>query len=124
MRKEVAARWRSEHPSKVSGYGKALRERQRLAALRHYGGDPPTCECCGEKELKFLTLDHINGGGNKARAEEKHKGGTRQYSLLAKAGFPPGYQVLCWNCNAATGLYGACPHGLHRAALTTGEGEP
>ena len=32
------------------------------------------------------------------------------YRYLKIRGFPPGYQVLCHNCNQAKGFYGKCPH--------------
>jgi hypothetical protein len=25
-------------------------------------------------------------------------------------GYPPGFRVLCHNCNMAIGLFGVCPH--------------
>ena len=90
------------------------RKKQRLAGLKHrlkvrfevikgYGGK---CVCCGEKEIKFLSIDHIKGDGKKHR--KKTKGHT--YSDLLKRNFPKGYQVLCHNCNMAKGFYGKCPH--------------
>ena len=33
-------------------------------AIIHYGGE---CVCCGEKEIKFLTIDHTKGNGKKHR---------------------------------------------------------
>lgn len=80
----------------------------RLEVLTHYSGGKPKCACCGEEEIKFLTIDHINGGGRKDR-EENGKG-TMMYRRLRKTGYPKGYQVLCYNCNCAKGAYGKCPH--------------
>ncbi len=58
--------------------------------------------------MAFLVIDHIDGGGTK---ERKDRGaGARFFAWLRKEGFPPGYRVLCHNCNAATSLYGECPH--------------
>ena len=34
-----------------------------------YSEGQPKCACCGEKELSFLTIDHINGKGNIHRKE-------------------------------------------------------
>ena len=64
------------------------------------------CACCGEARMGFLTVDHINGGGN----AHKREIGSKLYSLLRKSGFPSGYRILCFNCNIASGLYGRCPH--------------
>ena len=65
------------------------------------------CACCGESYLEFLVLDHIHGGGCKERRKYARGGLWRK---LRKEGYPPGYRVLCQNCNASLGLYGYCPH--------------
>ena len=87
--------------------------KRRVIVLNQYGGNPPKCACCGEKEYKFLSIDHINGGGNKHRKEmglKDGKGGSI-YCWLIQNNFPKGFQVLCHNCNMAKGFYGKCPHG-------------
>ena len=75
-----------------------------------YGGF--VCACCGETIPGFLTIDHINGGGSKHRKEiEKGKGGCQLYYWLKREGYPPGYQVLCYNCNCGRAHNnGICPH--------------
>ena len=66
------------------------------------------CACCNEPHLRFLTVDHINGGGNKQR---KTIGQGRLYQWLIKNNFPDGYQILCFNCNAGREYNGGiCPH--------------
>lgn len=75
----------------------------RLAALVRYSQDPPSCKCCGETLLVFLTIDHINGGGS------KHYTGSKLYLWLRQCGYPNGFQVLCWNCNSAKHILGTCP---------------
>lgn len=57
--------------------------------------------------MEFLSIDHINGGGNRHREKV---GSAKVYAWLKKRGYPKGYQVLCHNCNQAIGLYGKCPH--------------
>ena len=67
------------------------------------------CVCCGEDNLGFLSIDHINGGGRAHRKEVG--GGVQLWRLIIKAGFPVDYQLLCYNCNL--GRYhngGICPH--------------
>lgn len=83
----------------------------RYIVLKHYSKkDLPECTCCGEKELKFLSIDHVNGGGNAHRKTIANgKGGNLAYWLLRNE-LPEGYQTLCHNCNMAKGFYGACPH--------------
>ena len=71
-----------------------------------YGGR--FCRCCGEKEMKFLTIDHINGGGCR-HLKELARSGTTLYNWLKKNKFPDGFRVLCFNCNSGRKL-GPCPH--------------
>ena len=70
----------------------------KLLVLRHYGGNPPKCAKCNEKNIKFLCLDHINNDGNIQR-KKLSKLGTVFYRWLIKNNFPKGLQVLCYNCN-------------------------
>jgi hypothetical protein len=85
--------------------------------FRHYGGW--ICACCGETEPLFLTLDHINNDGNEFRKRIVSKKGYDRgagsggftYAYLYRHNFPPGYQVLCSNCNHGKRMNkGVCPH--------------
>lgn len=82
----------------------------KLTVLSQYAGGTPKCACCGETEPKFLSIDHINGGGLQERMANGGRGATGFYLSLKRRGYPEGYQVLCHNCNQAKGHYGACPH--------------
>lgn len=75
----------------------------REKVLNHYGAE---CVCCGENRIEFLTIDHIDGGGNKHRKRVNQN----FYFWLLKNNFPNGYRVLCMNCNHSLGQYGYCPH--------------
>lgn len=92
--------------------------RYRLTCITFYGGVNPKCACCGESIYEFLSIDHINGGGNKHRKEMRSGqtkssfGGATTYRWLINNKFPEGFQVLCHNCNLAKGYYGKCPHEL------------
>jgi len=102
---EQGRRWRAANRDKHRAEGKRFRERTRAAVLHAYGG---VCVCCGETEVKFLGIDHIEGGGTTHR---KELGGVgKLYAWLLKQGCPDGYRLLCHNCNLARGFYGACPH--------------
>jgi len=81
----------------------------KLEVLIHYGGSPPKCACCGETNVEFLTIDHINGEGHKQR---KTQGlGTQFYYWLKRNNFPEGFRVLCYNCNCGRAKNGGiCPH--------------
>lgn len=79
----------------------------RLEVMDAYGGR--FCACCGESELKFLAIDHVNGGGGRHRREVG--GSDKVFRDLKKRGFPPGFQVLCHNCNFGRHINGGvCPH--------------
>lgn len=101
--KKMKQKWQEENREKQRLAGAKYRLKVRLAVIKGYGGK---CVCCGETEIKFLCIDHIDGGGKKHR--KKTKGHT--YPDLLKRNFPKGHQVLCHNCNLAKGFYGKCPH--------------
>lgn len=82
-----------------------LRVKRRV--YQAYGG--PICACCGEADERFLTLDHINNDGAAHRKEVNP--GMQLYRWLEDQGFPPEYQILCFNCNHGRYLNGGiCPH--------------
>lgn len=90
------------------------RETAKIEMLEQYG---KVCACCGESEPTFLTLDHINGGGNAHRRAIMNGhtvGGPAFYAKLKKLGWPAGLQVLCFNCNWAKGKFPECPHERQR----------
>lgn len=73
-----------------------------------YGGY--ICKCCGEKEIKFLSIDHIDGQGNKKR-KELYGAGITFYRWLIKNNFPSRFQILCMNCQFGRKFNnGTCPH--------------
>lgn len=107
----------SPDPAKIRTHEKRKRDRLRLLVLKTYSGGAPTCACCAERRLEFLSIDHINGCGSELRKTQGT--GPRLYATLKRAGFPEGYRVLCHNCNMALGFYGYCPHtNLERAEAT------
>lgn len=77
---------------------------QKLQVFQHYGG--AICSCCAVIGLEFLSLDHVNNNGNK----DPDSGG-KLYRRLIKENFPPGFRVLCHNCNLGRHINGGvCPH--------------
>ena len=86
-----------------------LRIKNKDVVFSHYSFGKPECTCCGEKEMKFLCIDHINNDGALHR-KNYGRVGHRIYTWLKNKGYPEGYQVLCFNCNNAKALYGECPH--------------
>ena len=82
----------------------------KFEVLNHYTDGRLTCECCGESYY-FLTLDHIDGFGEQHRRETGELGSNGMYIYLRRGHFPPGFQILCYNCNSARKNFGGvCPH--------------
>ena len=70
----------------------------------HYG---KICGCCGEAEIMFLTIDHVDNNG----CSDRRINGTHIYRRLIREGFPKNFQVLCRNCNWGKHINGGvCPH--------------
>lgn len=85
-----------------------IKKRQRVFELKmkiieHYSNGRMTCANCGLKDVKNLTVDHINGNGEKHRKTMRLSGGHSFYHWLIKLNYPPGYQILCFACNMAKG---------------------
>lgn len=88
---------------------RAIRNRYlqlKQMAFDMYGG--AKCACCGETIFKFLTLDHINNDG----AAQRKKLRQNIYQWLKANSYPPGFRVLCYNCNCgrAHTKEKECPH--------------
>jgi hypothetical protein len=102
----------------------ACKTKHNLIVMRHnkklkrevmdaYGG---ICACCGETNLGFLTIDHLDDSSEKAKwSNGKRICGSPFYSRLKLNDFPSGYQVLCFNCNCGRAKnHGVCPHKSHK----------
>jgi hypothetical protein len=115
-RRKTQQEWGRHNTPKLSACSARYRAKLKRDILNHYGVQ---CACCGEGRPEFLTIDHINGEGNKHRIKlfGTRQSGHRFYRKLRVLGFPPGFQTLCWNCNMAKSHYGVCPH---KKALTNG----
>lgn len=88
---------------------KAAAKKIKQAVFNHYG---LKCACCGEDDLGFLTIDHVDGGGTKQRRADGTEG-EKLYRWLKKNKFPVGFQTLCFNCNCGRSRNGGiCPHKL------------
>lgn len=106
--RQIALKCHDKYREKKIAYMKEYGKKLKKKIFNHYGGF--MCSCCGEKEKKFLTIDHINGGGTKHR-KETNGGGRTTYRWIIKNNFPEGFRVLCMNCNFGAGQNnGVCPH--------------
>src|SRR4051812_8148038 len=72
----------------------------RALVFNHYG---VRCEWCRDSFIDVLTIDHIDGGGRRHRAELK---GNSIYKWLIDNEFPTGFQTLCAGCNSVKGKNG------------------
>jgi hypothetical protein len=118
-RRSSRKRWQEEHKEQLQRYHQNYRKANRTVLTRKkreaaraarlegiavYGGK---CACCGEARPEFLTLDHING----REGEPYRITGQKAWARLKARGWPKdNYQLLCFNCNCAKGIYGHCPH--------------
>lgn len=91
--------WQLENPEKVREYANRWTKKLRVQVIAHYGNGKIACVRCGEEGLPCLSIDHINGNGNKHRRKmEWTRGGTSFYLWLKRNNYPAGYQTLCMNC--------------------------
>lgn len=102
-RRAIARRWNA----KKRDEWKRERWLLKLDVFMNLGG---SCACCGEGDLRFLTIDHLNQGGAEHR---RQVGGntSKVYADIRKQGYPRDkFQVLCWNCHMALRYGDVCPH--------------
>ena len=106
--KQQDKKWRIRNKEKLKIRNKVYKKKYDIKikniVFNHYGTE---CACCGESNLFFLSIDHMNGGGTQHRIKIKNK----FYNWLIKNNFPKGYQTLCFNCNWGRHINkGICPH--------------
>lgn len=96
---------RAENRTAETASNRAYRVRLRKQVYDHYGH---VCACpgCEVTQFQFLTVDHIDGTGYLHRQEIGERSICR---WLIDNSFPPGFQVLCFNCNAAKRNKPNCP---------------
>lgn len=105
---KLARDWYYANKEHVLSHLKTKRDNLRSEMIAAYGSK---CVCCGESIPRFLTIDHINGGG----AEHRYGlglGGNLIANDLKRRGWPQEeYQLLCFNCNCGRSANkGVCPH--------------
>lgn len=120
-RRKAWVEWYSKNKQKRANLFNRSRWRARLKVIEYYSLGANCCNCCGESIIEFLTIDHVNNDGakhRKAMSDERVINGGKAVSSigglhivywLIKNGLPPGFQILCYNCNSARRL-GKCPH--------------
>jgi hypothetical protein len=111
---ESIKRWKKENPEKLKAQRRHHYANLKRDALEKYG---TSCICCGESDIRFLTMDHKNNDGAEHRRQTdkkgngKHGGGLNMYFWLRHNNYPDGFQTMCYNCNCARSRNGGiCPH--------------
>ena len=107
-RDKILERKKCYYVDNVTGI-KERRNRNRMVVLQHYSRGVPQCNCCGELIYQFLQVDHIDG--RKIHGHKREFTGGGLYNWLISRNFPPGFQILCANCNWGKRMNdGICPH--------------
>lgn len=73
------------------------------------------CECCGKDNYDYLSIDHINGGGQQDRKSFKRWKNYIKHLLNMDIDIlKNNYRCLCYNCNYSKGSYKVCCHGFNK----------
>ena len=96
---EYLKNYKTKNKTIINKKERDSRYEEKLLILNHYSNNRLCCNECGYNNTHALTIDHINGNGNKHRKSIRNSGGASFYKWLIKNNLPEGYQVLCWNCN-------------------------
>lgn len=107
-------KYRMKNPGINAAYNRKVRLELKTIVYRHYGNK---CQCCGETEWEFLSIDHVNQDGHKER--KLHIGGGAIYRHIRNQGFPKSkYRILCFNCNQSARYgNGTCIHKRRKSVL-------
>lgn len=100
----------------ISWKGRVDNKILKMEMIIAYGGK---CNCCGEKGLEFLTLEHVNNDG-KAYRDEIGGLGIKVWMNLKRRNWPKDdYTILCWNCNCAKKYDKFCMHNFEKYKIYT-----
>ena len=104
LRRRWNREWIIRHRDRYNASKWKYRDGLKAKAIAYYSDGTSKCVQCGYSNIDALCLDHINDDGAADRRRLKISGrgngsGSRTYEALSRLGFPPGYQVLCANCN-------------------------
>jgi hypothetical protein len=81
----------------------------KLNLINHYTNRELVCQCCGEPNYKFLTIQHIID--KKSIGHDRTHTGIKLLWWLKKHNYPEGFTVFCYNCNCGSDKNGGiCPH--------------
>jgi len=104
---KLIKKWQQNNRDRYNQLQRESHRRLINDVIDSYGGK---CACCGETRKEFLSVDHINGNGNKQKREIGVRDSTGLYRWLKQNNYPEGFQVLCFNCNMGKRNFSVCPH--------------
>lgn len=93
-KKESDKKYREKHYDELVQKKREANQRLKLIVMQSYSNGDAKCLFCPQNDIRCLNLDHIKGGGRK---HQRQVGNVYQY--LKNNNFPPGFQILCQNCN-------------------------
>jgi len=96
--KERIQNYKNKNRDKINKSEREKTRELKTKVMLHYSYGEIHCIHCGETNIDFLTIDHING-----RKAWKGTGGdskgNRLCRWLIREDFPDGFQILCWAWN-------------------------
>lgn len=111
--KKYQKEYKDKNKVSISVKAKNRNDYKRFQCLSYYSSGKIECAECGLWENpEALCIDHINNDGAEHRklicrdnSNKQSGAGIRLYTILINNNFPPGYQVLCYNCNWTKEIY-------------------
>ena len=94
----TAKQWHQSHADEINKQKRARNLALKREVVLHYSSGSGQCKRCGFDDVRALSIDHINGGGEKHKRAIKKVSGSLFYLWLKQNNYPLGYQVFCMNC--------------------------
>ncbi len=92
--KEKRKEYRVSNNERFNYLLRRWRKNVKEEVLAAYCNGHVQCARCKFSDPRALTIDHIHGGGTRHRKEI----GNHLHEWLRANDYPPGFQVLCMNC--------------------------
>lgn len=106
--KDPTSVWTPKRRKRANELAQVRLRNLRNAIYLKYGNK---CNCCGETNTLFLTLDHVNNDGKHMRKYVHGRSANTIYTWIINNNFPDIFQLLCFNCNIGKSRNnGVCPH--------------
>jgi len=102
MRKEAQKRqikYRLSHPERSHESCKSYRHRCKIKALEIVGRGKIECTNCHIKDIRVLSINHVNGDGRILRGRRGSGGNETHQRIINGLRTIDDLNLLCWNCN-------------------------